>query len=140
LEREKGKKKPREEKQTDVNIAVEMLLDAIAPFGFDRAILLTGDTDLAPAAWAVSNRVPQPKQVTVLLPPGQEGRGWLRYFKRKGGALELVQITEEMLALSLLRYEIPNGSRERVSCLEEWRLPRTYLDFKVRPEQRPDRK
>jgi uncharacterized LabA/DUF88 family protein len=130
----------RKEKQTDVNIAVEMLLDVTAASGFNRAILLTGDTDLAPAVWAVSNRVPRPRQVTVLLPPDQADGGWAKYFKRKGGSVKLVKITEEMLAMSLLRYEIPAGSHEGVSCLEEWRLPRTYLDMKVRPEHRPDRR
>jgi uncharacterized LabA/DUF88 family protein len=130
----------RKEKQTDVNIAVEMLLDATSPSGFDRAILLTGDTDLAPAVWAVSNRVPRPKQVTVLLPPDQRDSGWAKYFKPKRGTIRLERITEEMLAMSLLRYEIQAGSGNVVSCPPYWRLPRAYLDMKVGQEHRPDRR
>src|SRR5687768_10349071 len=35
--------KPWEEKWTDVNIAVELLLDGLSDPGYDRAMLLTGD-------------------------------------------------------------------------------------------------
>ena len=49
----------RKEKQTDVNIAVELLLDALDPEGCEHAVLVTGDTDFAPAGWAFVHRVPE---------------------------------------------------------------------------------
>jgi uncharacterized LabA/DUF88 family protein len=141
--------KSREEKQTDVNIAMELILDGIDPDGYDRAILLSGDTDLAPAAWTAMNKLqaslrhaglqPRPLQVQVLLPPMQSGRGWSKYFEDRGSSVEIIKTTEEMLAASLLRYTIRTGRTQVVECLAEWRLPRVYLDLKVPNHLRPDR-
>jgi len=55
------------EKMTDVNIAVHLLEDAVDRL-FDRAYLVSGDVDLAPAVHAVLRRAPE-SQVVVLLPP-----------------------------------------------------------------------
>jgi uncharacterized LabA/DUF88 family protein len=140
--------KSREEKQTDVNIAVELLLDGIDPDGYDRAILLSGDTDLAPAVWAVIHRLrgslqnaglqPRPLQVQILLPPMQSGRGWSQYFGDQESSVEIIKTTEEMLAASLLKYTIRATRTQVVECLAEWRLPRSYLDLKVPARRRPD--
>lgn len=140
--------KGREEKQTDVNIAMELLLDAINPGGYDRAILLSGDTDLAPAVGTVMHRLPgslhqagvqlRPLRVQVLLPPMQSARGWSRYFKDRGSSVEITNTTEEMLAASLLKYTIRTGPAQVVECLAEWRLPRSYLELKVPARLRPD--
>jgi len=141
--------KRREEKQTDVNIAMELVLDGIDPSGCDRAILLSGDTDLAPAVWTVMHRLrgslqlaglqPRPLMVQVLLPPMLSGKGWRKYFEDRGSSVEIVKTTEEMLAASLLKYSIRFGRTQVVECLAEWRLPRSYLDLKVPAHLRPDR-
>lgn len=55
-----------EEKQTDVNIAVHMVVDAMRG-DFDSAVLLSGDTDMIPAIAAVRGTFG--KEVVVLAPP-----------------------------------------------------------------------
>ncbi len=61
--------KPRSEKMTDVNIAVELILDALDPNGYDQAVLISGDLDLIPAAVAVMSRIPQPREIDFWIPP-----------------------------------------------------------------------
>lgn len=56
----------REEKQTDVNIAVSLLSDAMNN-EFDRAIVISGDTDLIPAIEAVHRNAPD-KEIGVMFP------------------------------------------------------------------------
>ena len=55
-----------EEKKTDVNIAVEILKSAFQD-EFDTAILLSADSDLAPAIEAVKTLFPS-KSIGVLIP------------------------------------------------------------------------
>jgi len=59
-----------EEKGTDVNIAVEMLNDA-ADDRVDTLILVSGDSDLAPAVTSIRERHPQ-KRVVIAFPPKRE--------------------------------------------------------------------
>jgi uncharacterized LabA/DUF88 family protein len=56
-----------EEKSTDVNIAVSMVVDAFED-RYDRAMLVTRDSDLAPAVRIVSAKFPA-KKVVVVSPP-----------------------------------------------------------------------
>lgn len=56
----------REEKQTDVNIALRLLSDAIADT-YDRAVIVSGDTDLVPVIEAV-HRVSPDKEIGVMFP------------------------------------------------------------------------
>ncbi len=58
-----------EEKQTDINIALHMLLDAIDD-RFDRAYLISADSDLVAAVRLVRNRFPE-KGIMVLTPPNR---------------------------------------------------------------------
>jgi hypothetical protein len=58
-----------EEKQTDVNIAVEMIRDAVSD-AFDTALLLSGDSDLQPPVIAVQE-LALDKRVVVVCPPGR---------------------------------------------------------------------
>lgn len=58
------------EKMTDVNIAVEMLTDAIND-KFDIALLLSADSDLTPTVVAIRNTFMQ-KRVIVAFPPKRE--------------------------------------------------------------------
>ncbi|MGA3242336.1 MAG: NYN domain-containing protein [Bryobacteraceae bacterium] len=129
--------KPREEKWTDVNIAIELLLDA-ADSSYDRAFLLTGDSDLAPAARAVPERIASPKSVTVLLPPEQSQGLWQEYCGRFGISISCKPISERHLLRSILPYRLRvDGRTEEI--WEGWRLPDEYLK-KIPAEIRPDRR
>jgi len=55
-----------EEKETDVNISIR-LIDMTYKNSFDRVLLITGDTDLAPALRMVRQIAPT-KQITIVLP------------------------------------------------------------------------
>ena len=58
-----------EEKQTDVNIALELLQLAVKD-RYDRAVIVSGDTDLIPAIKAVRSTFPG-KQVGIIIPIGR---------------------------------------------------------------------
>ena len=58
--------KHHDEKETDVNIGLQML-DLAYQDAFDRALLVTADSDLAPAIRMLKQRFPK-KQVRVLTP------------------------------------------------------------------------
>jgi uncharacterized LabA/DUF88 family protein len=58
--------KGREEKQTDVNIAIYLFKEAVAD-NYDTAILITSDTDLVPAIKEVRSLFPQ-KKIGVVFP------------------------------------------------------------------------
>lgn len=58
-----------EEKMTDVNIATNMIIDAMAD-KFDKAILVSGDSDLVPPIKAVLTNFPD-KEVIVGFPPNR---------------------------------------------------------------------
>jgi len=60
----KSRWKDREEKETDVNIALYLLRDAFQD-AFDRALIISGDSDLAPAVRMVKKLFPQ-KEVRVI--------------------------------------------------------------------------
>lgn len=61
--------KDHEEKETEVNLALQ-LLDGAHRDLFDRAILVSGDSDLAPAIRMVRALYPG-KEVRILMPPGR---------------------------------------------------------------------
>jgi hypothetical protein len=57
------------EKMTDVNIAVELLADAVRD-AYDTALLISADSDLIPAILKVKELFPR-KRVIVAFPPGR---------------------------------------------------------------------
>lgn len=59
----------REEKQTDVNIALKLLELAVQE-RYDKAIIVSGDTDLIPAIKAVHRTFPN-KKIGVVIPIGR---------------------------------------------------------------------
>jgi hypothetical protein len=59
-----------EEKETDVAIAVELVADAFLD-GFDRALVISADSDLAPAIRTINTHFPK-KAVNVIAPPGRK--------------------------------------------------------------------
>ena len=90
-----------DEKMTDVNIAVQMLLDA-ADDRFDIAFLISGDTDLINAVCAVQNRYA--KQVWMAFPPNRTSPILADYAKGR------VRIKEKMLRLS----QMPTTVRSKI--------------------------
>lgn len=60
-----------EEKETDVHIAVRLVADALLD-EFERAIVISADSDLAPALRAVRHHRPE-KRLLVAAPPGRFG-------------------------------------------------------------------
>ena len=56
-----------EEKETDVNIAISLVEDAVED-RYDTAILMLGDSDLIPAIKA-TKRLAAPKRVIIAFPP-----------------------------------------------------------------------
>ena len=65
-----------EEKQTDVNIALNLFQLAVRD-EYDRAIIVSGDTDLIPAMKAVRSTFPQ-KQIGVIIPIGKSSNDMLK--------------------------------------------------------------
>ena len=61
--------KTREEKRTDVNIALKLLGDAIDDL-YDKALILSADSDLLPAIQAVHKYAPE-KRIGVMFPIGR---------------------------------------------------------------------
>jgi NYN domain len=59
-----------EEKETDVAIAVELVADAFLN-RFDRALIISADSDLGPAIKSVKANFPK-KAVNVIAPPGRK--------------------------------------------------------------------
>ena len=115
-----GKSKSRQEKLTDVNIAVELVLDAVRPNGYDEAILVTGDIDLAPAVRAVQHRIPGQKPVHVWTPLSKPSRRWAEHIP----GVSCQEIKPEMLADSRLADRIvPKGGGTPIDCLPEWKIP-----------------
>ncbi|ACL62539.1 NYN domain-containing protein [Methylobacterium nodulans] len=60
-----------EEKETDVAIAVQITTDAFLD-GYDRALIISADSDLAPALRTVRQHFPR-KALNVIAPPGRKG-------------------------------------------------------------------
>jgi uncharacterized LabA/DUF88 family protein len=56
-----------EEKMTDVNIAVQMIMDAMHD-KYDTALLISGDSDLVPPIRQIHSNFPE-KKVVVVFPP-----------------------------------------------------------------------
>lgn len=63
----------REEKETDVHLALRLLADAEDDI-FERGMLLTADSDLVPAVKMLKSRHPE-KNITIAAPPGRYSQG-----------------------------------------------------------------
>jgi hypothetical protein len=133
--------KGREEKQTDANVIVEMLLDALGQRSKpSRLYLLSGDADYMPAILALEERLSTRCPVTILLPPSASPQAYAeRYRKsqcelhrrqpssRPGFPLDIQPLTEDILANSLLPYSLPAPG----GCPQYWRLNEGYLTDRV---------
>lgn len=65
-----------EEKQTDVNIALRLFQIAVQD-GYDRAVIVSGDSDLLPAIKTVQSTFPS-KQIGVIIPIGRASEELIR--------------------------------------------------------------
>lgn len=91
-----------EEKETDVNIALYLLSEATKDT-YDRALLLSGDSDLGPAIRMVRNQFPD-KQLRVLAPLG---RGYsMDLFNAAGGKRHCRQLRHVHVEKALFPEEV----------------------------------
>lgn len=107
-----AKSKKRDEKQTDVNIAVTMLVDAYRDV-YDRALLLTEDQDQIPAVNAVTRVFG--KRLDVWLPPNSPMRIPLAWQVLERDGVRTRAITADMLRRSRLP--------EHPKAPSSWRAP-----------------
>jgi uncharacterized LabA/DUF88 family protein len=105
-----------EEKESDVNFAVELVNQAHIG-GFDRALLVTADSDLCPAIRLVRRLFPQ-LYIQVLTPPG--GYDLARELR---GLVPTVRIRRKHLRQNLLPDEIHLPSGRTVVRPEKYKLP-----------------
>jgi uncharacterized LabA/DUF88 family protein len=93
-----------EEKETDVQVAVHMVADALKGEA-ERLIVITADTDLAPAVRMIAANAPQ-CEVFVAAPPGRFGK--CRVLRPR------MEITPGRLARCLLPQKVQLGSGRTV--------------------------
>lgn len=74
-----------EEKETDVNIGVHLIADALKD-RFDRALVISADTDLNSAVALARLEAPD-KRIDVVAPPGRKGRNSTALFEVTKGKL-----------------------------------------------------
>jgi uncharacterized LabA/DUF88 family protein len=101
-----------QEKQTDVNIAVHMLLDAFSKNKVDDLILITADSDQCASVKAV--RV-LGKHILVALPPG---RGDYVELKKHGNSH--IEITAKKFKGCRLPDSIPINDKFTIKCPTKW--------------------
>jgi len=97
-----------EEKETDVNIAVYLLAEAFND-NFDRAIIVSADSDLAPAIKKVKELFPQ-KEIRILTPVGRKHS--MALVNAAGGIKNAKKIKEIHLERSLFPAIIKNDKGE----------------------------
>ena len=92
----KKKYQTHEEKRTDVNIAIHLLTNAYKD-NYDKAVLISGDSDIIPAVEAVKQAFPE-KEISLVIPVG-------------GKAYELAQVigsSVRMKEIHLKTSQLPN--------------------------------
>ena len=101
----------KEEKETDVNIAMAIVTDAFLD-NYDRAILITADTDLRPPVDIVRKHFPD-KEVLVAAPPGR--------YRLARGLQPKYEIKPGRIANSLLPKEVKDDDGNAVATIpKEW--------------------
>ena len=102
-----------EEKQTDVNIAIYLFRLAVSD-SYDKAIIISGDTDLTPAVKAVQATFPM-KQIGVVLPIGRASEDFKQtadfHYKMKEKHLMTSRFDDAVI--------LADGSR--LTCPPNWR-------------------
>lgn len=94
-----------EEKQSDVNLAIHLLHQAHIN-GFDKAFLVTADSDLCPVIDLVLDTFPE-KELVILTPPGR-----YEIAREIRSKVSTVKIKQKHIAVSLLPEKITTRSGE----------------------------
>ena len=102
-----------EEKMTDVNIALAMVLDA-EDDTYDRAILISADSDLTRPISTVSQRCPH-KEVSVAFPPRRNSNDLQRV------ATNSFRINHQHVSQSQLPQTLTTNSGHTVTQPRDWR-------------------
>lgn len=102
-----------EEKQTDVNIALSLFQLAVAD-RYDKAVIISGDTDLLPAVKAVRTTFPG-KQIGVVIPIGRASED----FKKQSDFH--YKMREQHLASSRFGDVLVLRDQSRLACPEAWK-------------------
>jgi hypothetical protein len=104
-----------EEKETDVNIALQMVRGAFADL-YDRALLVSGDSDLVPAVKMVLSEFPS-KQIRVIAPLG---RGYsMDLYRAAGGGKSCKKMKQIHLERSLFPREVVDSVGHLVAIRPE---------------------
>lgn len=103
-----------EEKETDVNIAIHLVRDTVLD-EFDRAIVISADTDMFPAV-EMARRLARQKQIDIVAPPGRlkYARSLKPLFELPKGKIRAARLDEH--------YEIDGG--KRISVPIQYQKPR----------------
>lgn len=104
-----------EEKETDVNIAIYMVRDAILK-KFDKLILITNDTDINPAIEMAKKENPN-LEIRLLTPPTYKTHDSLRKIIMPGKA---TVISEGQIQLSLLPASITKSNGKIIHRPKEY--------------------
>lgn len=102
-----------EEKQTDVNIALSLFQLAVAD-RYDKAVIISGDTDLLPAVKAVRATFPA-KQIGVVIPIGRASED----FKKQADFH--YKMRERHLASCRFQDVLTLRDKSTVQCPESWK-------------------
>jgi uncharacterized LabA/DUF88 family protein len=104
-----------EEKQTDVNIAIKLLILAFEN-RYDTAYIISGDSDLIPSIHTVQNNFPN-KKICIITPIGRSS------IELKQIADMHMKIKEKHLITSLFPKEIVFQNGEKIICPSTWINP-----------------
>jgi len=102
-----------EEKETDVNIAIKLFEQAYLNT-YDRAVILSGDSDLIPVMRAIRQNFPA-KKVDVLIPPGGKAKLLIEEADFN------FKIKSKQLSSARLPDEITFANGRQIRCPEQWR-------------------
>jgi len=110
-----------EEKETDVNIA-SYLVDLAYQNAFDRALVISNDSDLGPAIRLVRKRFPE-KRITTVAPPSYYHSNELIK-----ASSDKARIRPEHLEQALFPAQVENSTGHTVSCPKEYTAKAVYAD------------
>jgi uncharacterized LabA/DUF88 family protein len=102
-----------EEKETDVNIAIHLIKDTFLN-EFDRAIVISADTDMASAV-AMARQLSGTKRIDVVCPPGR--------FSRARSLNPLFELPKGKIKAARLADKYATGTGTSVSVPAKYRLP-----------------
>ena len=101
-----------EEKQTDVNIAIQLFKLSIEN-KYDKAIIISGDSDLLPSINAVRKTFPN-KQIGVIIPIGRRAEAL------KQACDFYMKMKEKHLSSATFKQNVKINDNEFLVCPPEW--------------------